>query len=134
MSINYIEQDKLQISFSCLIIKISSITKIVGDFNSFTEQNKLWGKANKKLYILSEMNEPAWGLSKLLDNLFLPLGLIEERDYVITFEQLIRGAGNSITPLIHQGLPGCKDILWLGSIIDYDGNWVWLKDEKITSN
>jgi hypothetical protein len=42
------------------------------------------------------------GITEIIDTILIPKGFVFERDFVVAFEQLIHGAGNSITYLLNQ--------------------------------
>jgi hypothetical protein len=128
MGINFIDQDKICITFSNLIIKVSSINAAGLSVSNFSIENSLWGKTNGKLLVMTEMNEPVWELQKIIDSILIPKGFVFERDFVVVYEQLIHGAGNSITPLLNQELPELIGIVWVDSVIKMDGNFIWLKN------
>lgn len=128
MSINFIDVDKIDVTLSNLIIKVSSINQAGLSVNDFCVENKLWGKTNGKILVMAEMNEPLWELQKIIDTILIPKGFVFERDFVVAYEQLIYGAGNFVTPLLNQELPELIGIEWVDSEIKIDGNFVWLKN------
>jgi hypothetical protein len=128
MSINFIDQDKINITFSNLIIKVSSINEAGISVNDFSLENNLRGKTNGKLVVMTEMNEPVWELQKIIDTILISKGFVFERDFVVVYELLIHGGGNSITPLLNQEFPELIGIEWVGSEIKMDGNFVWLNN------
>jgi hypothetical protein len=128
MAIHFIDSDKIDITFTNLIINVSSLNKYGLSVNDFSVVNNLWGKTNGKLLVMTEMNEPAWELQKIIDTILVPKGFVFERDFVVAFEQLIHGAGNSITCLINQELPELLEIDWISSEIKMNGNFIWLKN------
>lgn len=128
MSIKFINQDKISITFSNLISKVSSINADGLSGNDFSLANKLWGKTNGEVLVMTEMNEPVWELQKIIDTILIPKRFVFERDFVVADEQLIHGAGNNITPLLNQELPELFGIDWVDSEIKMDGNFIWLKN------
>ena len=128
MSINFIDVDKIGITFSNLIIKVSSINQAGLSVNDFSVENNLWGKTNGKLLVMAEMNEPLWELQNIIDKILIPRGFVFERDFVVAYEQLIYGAGNFVTPLLNQELPELIGVEWVDSEIKMDGNYIWLNN------
>jgi hypothetical protein len=128
--INFIDNDKLTISFSALIFNVESINAKFGDLSTFVEKFDLYGKTNGKLYILIEMNEPPYHLYELIDVKLASFNFKEKVDYIIASEQLVYGVRNTITPLINKPIPECEDVQWLGSKICFDGNFVWFESNN----
>lgn len=125
--IDYLDREKLKISFSTLIIKVSSINKYFGELSEFVQKADLYGVTNGKIHLMAEMMEPPYGLYKLTDNHLIPLGLEEKKDYVIVTEQLlIHGEKN---PLLNKPIPELRDVKWLDSVITSEGNYVWFRDK-----
>lgn len=127
MYIEYRDEDRINIVFSTLIINIESLNKKKILLENFGPNYNYNCVTNGKLLFFSEMNEPSIILHEIISDLLTPLDLKFGEDYVIGHEQLIYGAGNSVTPLINKGLPELQDINWLDSIITYTGNYVWKK-------
>lgn len=127
--IEYLDRDRLKISFSTLIIKVSSINKYFGQLSEFVSRADLYGVTNGKIHLMAEMMEPPYGLYKLADHHLIPLGMEEKKDYVIVSEQLlIEGSENS---LLNKPIPDLKDVNWLDSIVTTAGNYVWYKDQPL---
>lgn len=128
--IEYLDREKLKISFSTLIIKVSSINKYFGDLSEFVRRADLYGVTNGKIHLMAEMMDPPYGLYNLADHHLIPLGLEEKKDYVIVTEQLvIAGSDNS---LLNKPIPDLEDLDWLDSIVTTEGNYVWYKDKPLT--
>jgi hypothetical protein len=66
MAIHFIDSDKIDITFTNLIINVSSLNQYGLSVNDFFLENNLWGKTNGKLLVMTEMNEPAWELQRSL--------------------------------------------------------------------
>ncbi len=123
--LDYLDRERLKISFSTLIIRVSSINKYYGPLADFVKQAELFGVTNGKIYLMAEMMEPPYGLYNLVDHHFIPLGLEEGRDYVFVTEQLSMEVGGNINPLLNKPIPELEKINWLDSIITPEGNYVW---------
>ena len=80
----------VSVVFTTLVIRVDSIKKVYGDFEEFVDKNNLWGQTNNKLYVLAEMNYPAYHLNKIMENTLIPLGLKEGIDYCYLSEQMIQ--------------------------------------------
>ncbi len=80
MSIHFIDSDKINITFTNLIINVSSLNKYGLSVNDFSVENNPLGKTNGKLLVMTEMNEAAWELQKIIDTILslkdLSLGVI----------------------------------------------------------
>jgi hypothetical protein len=127
--LDYLDREKLKISFSTLIIRVSSINKYFGPLAEFVKQADLYGVTNGKLYLMAEMMEPPYGLYNLVDNHFIPLGLEEGRDYVFVTEQLPLVVGGTENPLLNKPIPELEKVNWLNSIITREGNYVWYRED-----
>lgn len=128
--LDYLDREKLKISFSTVVIRVSSINKHFGPLADFVKQADLYGVTNGKIYLMAEMMEPPYGLYNLVDNHFIPLGLEEGRDYVFVTEQLSMEVGGNVNPLLNKPIPELEKINWLDSIITLEGNYVWYNDKK----
>ena len=104
MSINLIDQNKIDITLSNLIIKVFIINESGLTINDFSLENNLWGKANIKLLIMTEMNEPVWDLQNIIDTIIIPKRFVFQRDYIVAHEQLIHGAGIRIAPYLIKSI------------------------------
>lgn len=131
--LDYLDREKLKISFSTLIIRVSSINKYFGPLAKFVQQAGLYGVTNGKIYLMTEMMEPPYALYNLVDNHFIPLGLEEGRDYVFVTEQLPFGVDGSENPLLNHPIPELRKVSWLDSIITPEGNFIWYMEEDAAS-
>lgn len=127
MYLEYRDEDQINIVFSTLIINVESLNKKKILLENFGSNHNYNCVTNGKLLFFSEMNQPSMMLNEIVSDLLTPLNLILNEDYAIGYEQLIYGAGNRITPLLNKALPELEDVKWLGSIITYEGNFVWKK-------
>ena len=131
--LEYLDREKLKISFSTLIIRVSSINRYFGQLSEFVKQADLYGVTNGKIYLMAEMMEPPYGLYNLADNHLIPLGLEEGRDYLFVTEQLVMGLDGNESPLLNKPIPELRKIPWLDSCITTEGNYVWYKDTPVES-
>ena len=127
MYLEYRDEDQINIVFSTLIINVESLNKKKILLENFDSNHNYNCVTNGKLLFFSEMNQQSMMLNEIVSDLLTPLNLILNEDYAIGYEQLIYGAGNRITPLLNKALPELEDVKWLGSIITYEGNFVWKK-------
>lgn len=125
--IEYLDRERLKISFSTLIIKVSSINKYFGQLSEFVSEANLYGVTNGKIHLMAEMMEPPYGLYKLTDHHLIPLGLEERKDYIIVTEHPLPGELEH--PLLNQPIPELENIDWLDSIITREGYYVWYKEK-----
>ncbi|PWK19095.1 hypothetical protein [Xanthomarina spongicola] len=128
MYIHYSDKEILNVEFSYLIFNVDSINKKFGDLADFVAKYNLWGKTNGKLYILNEMVQPHDRLHHLIYTTLKPLGFKQYDDFVLGYEQLIKGANGYVSPLLDKDIPGMEDVEWLGSIITREGNFVWYRE------
>ena len=73
--IDYLDRDRLKISFTTMIIRVSSINKYYGQLSAFVQEADLYGVTNGKIHLMAEMMDPPYGLYNLADNHLIPLGL-----------------------------------------------------------
>lgn len=123
--LEYLDRECLKISFSTLVIRVSSINRYYGQLSDFVKEADLYGVTNGKIYLLAEMMEPPYGLYNLADNHLIPLGMEEGRDYVFVTEQLVLALDGTKSPLLNRSIPELARISWLDSIITEEGNYVW---------
>lgn len=127
--IEYLDRERLKISFSTLIIQVSSINKYFGQLSDFVNQADLYGVTNGKIHLMAEMMEPPYRLYNLADKHLIPLGLEEKKDYVIVSEK--RGSRERKNLLLNKPIPELEDVPWLDSIITKEGTYVWYKDQYL---
>lgn len=125
----FLDNDQMPIVFSSLIINVASVNKKFGTLKDFITKFDLNGQTNGKLLVVAEMVSPPYNLIQIVENRLCPLGFVNKRDYVFADEELIHGAGDTNSPYLNQPHPTCKNIPWLGSLINADGNFVWYKDK-----
>lgn len=125
--LEYLDREKLKISFSTLIIRVSSINKHYGALSGFVKEANLYGVTNGKIHLMAEMMEPPYGLYNLADTHLIPLGLEEGKDYVFVTEQLALGMTKDEKSLLDKPIPELEKISWLDSLITAEGNYVWHK-------
>lgn len=127
--LEYLDRERLKISFSTLVIRVSSINERYGRLSDFVRKADLYGVTNGKIYLMAEMMEPPYGLYNLADSHLIPLGLEEGRDYVFVTEQLALGPDKNSGSLLDKPVPDLKNISWLDSLITTEGNYIWYKEE-----
>lgn len=134
----YVDDTRIRVNFSTLIIKADSIIRKFGTVENFIVPNGISGVTNGKLVAIYEMNEPPPYLYYLEEEFLQPAGLELYNDYVFAYEQPLmiedtspyhtkipRGPSNLNTPI-----PLCDKAPWLDSIISDIGNFVWDKTEN----
>lgn len=126
---DFYDEERMYIVFSALIINVTSINKIYGTLKDFMVEFDFGGYTNGKLLIISQMVSPPFELMEFVDAHLELLGFAHRKDYIFAEEQLIHGAGGSITPYLNQPHPDCDGISWLGSKISRERNYVWFKSE-----
>ena len=130
-NLSYEDQERLKVVFSFLIINVESINSKFGLLKEFALANNLYGVTNGKLYGLAEMMDPPPRLYQMIDEILIPLGLEEKKDYVLTYERLLRGVDgheDNCPSMIGEEIPECSDVTWLGSIITEKGQFVWYNE------
>jgi len=128
--IDYLDRDRLKISFTTMIIRVSSINKYYGQLSAFVQEADLYGVTNGKIHLMAEMMDPPYGLYNLADNHLIPLGLEENKDYVIVTEHLVIDPTGLEAHLLNKPIPALKNIPWLDSLITPEGNYVWYKESE----
>lgn len=132
--LSYEDTDSLRVEFSCLVINVKSINEKFGTLDEFVNAfNLSFGATNGHLYLLSEMMEPPGQLLEIIDNILEPIGMKEEKDFVLVYERLTRGVVGRPTP-IEKFIPECKGLNWLGSRVSNKGNFVWFRKTKLKKN
>lgn len=118
--IEYVDEEKMQISFSSFVFNVKNINEKFGYLTSFAEKFDLYGETNGKLFYLSEMAEPSQVLYRRMKKYFRSLDFTKGEDYFYIIKH----------PLSEINLehPSCVDIPWLGSEITSEGNFLWFKD------
>lgn len=125
----FLDNDQMPIVFSSLIINVASVNKKFGTLKDFITKFDLNGQTNGRLLVVAEMVSPPYNLIQIVENRLRPLGFVNKRDYVFADEELVHGAGDTYSPYLNQPHPTCKNIPWLGSLINADGNFVWYKEK-----
>jgi len=118
--IKYVDEEKMQISFSSFVFNVKSINEKFGYLTSFADKFDLYGETNGKLFYLSEMAAPSHVLNLRMKKPFQSLGFNKGEDYFYIIKY----------PLSEINLehPSCVDIPWLGSEITMEGNFLWFRD------
>ena len=125
--LEYLDRERLKISFTTLILRVSSINKYYGQLSKFVKEADLYGVTNGKIHLMAEMMEPPYGLYNIIDKHLIPLGLEEGRDYIFVTEKLVVGLNGKKNILLNKPLPELEKISWLDSLITSSGNYVWFK-------
>jgi hypothetical protein len=122
--LEYEDKEVLKISFSTLIIRVESLNQKYGSLARFAEASNLWGVTNGKIYILSEMMMPPPSIDKIIEELLHPMGMVHEEDFAFTYEYLL-GKCEISRQRVNKPIPAIENISWLGSKVNYDGNFIW---------
>lgn len=130
--LNYEDKEILKISFATLIIRVESLNEKYGSLSRFADACKLWGVTNGKIYILSEMMMPPPDIDRIIDEILLPLDMQHEKDFAFAFEYML-GDCEISRQMVNKPIPGIEKISWLGSKVNYSGNFVWYKNDSFTS-
>lgn len=126
--VRYIDSNHLRVCFSYLIIRVESINENFGALKDFAHKYDLYGYTNGQLYCFEEMVEPHNALIDLVHTILEPLGLIQNRDFVLGYEKLSRGAKDEVSKSLDKDLPDLENCEWLGSVLQYEGNFVWSRE------
>ncbi len=129
-NITYIDSEFLTVTFSYIIINVSSINEKIGTITEFSEKYNISGKTNGKLLVFAEMVQPHTSIIKFIDDVLTPNGFENNKDFVLGYEQLTAGPyGNSNVFIpIDEDLDGLLHIDWLGSNLQKKGNYIWHRD------
>jgi len=125
--ITFVDDSRMQLAFSCLIFRTSSLRRCGWTPESFAAHIGWGGETNGHLLLLKEMNLPGhrlWDLAEVLSN---TIPLREWDDFVYVEEQLVRGVGDRLHPDLGLPLAQLTPCTWLGSILAEEGNFVWLR-------
>lgn len=133
-SSEYFDKEQMPIVSSSLIVNVASVNNKFGPLKDFMSKFDLIGQTNGKLLIVAEMVSPPYNLINIVEAKLHPLGFMDKIDYVIVEERLIRGGGNTYASYSNRSNPECKNIIWLGSVIQADGNFVWYKKTSEKEN
>lgn len=125
--LSFEDKEVLKISFATLIIRVQSLNEKYGSLSRFADACKLWGVTNGKIYCLSEMMMPAPAIDRIINDILHPMGMVHKLDFAFTYEYLLGDCEISRQQL-GQPVPGIKDITWLGSKVNYKGNFIWYKE------
>ena len=117
--IKYLDEEKMEISFSSFVFNVRSINKKFGSLAAFVEEYELWGVTNGRLFCLSGKLKPTLDLYEKFQRDFLPLNLQKGEDFIYVFKHPL---SDVILPHPASGI-----IPWLGSEINEEGNFVWFR-------
>jgi hypothetical protein len=127
--IKYLDTPRLQIVFTCLVFKVSSLHRCGWTLKEFAEHIRWSGITNGRLLIVHEMNMPGNRLLGLADALGTSTKLQEWEDFVYVEEQLVRGVGDRLHPGLGLPLDKLAPCTWLDSMLTEEGNFIWLRTE-----
>ncbi len=130
--ITYNDSDILNIIFSSLVIKVSSIVKEFESIENFAKKHDFHGTTNGVILVSTEMNSPPYRLEEFAEKVLIPNGFIDEQDFVIIEEMLTKGAGGLVSELINEPHPECNDVKWLESVIVTKGNYIWFSEPSMS--
>ena len=123
---------QLAITFFSLVINVDSIERIGHSADEFCDEHNLWGITNGKLWVMSSMTIPSEELENVIENILIPKGLEEIKDYVVLTEQLtesVKSSNHKDTHGIGKQIPGSEQVQWLSTEIKSNGNWIWKKEQ-----
>ncbi|MDA0195591.1 MAG: hypothetical protein O2887_08065 [Bacteroidetes bacterium] len=119
------DEERLRVMHSSLVISVKSINQYFGTLEDFFEKHGKHWITNGVLLYTNEMSDPPPGLFQIIDDILLPNGLCENKDFVLLYEQLIYGIDGNVSPLLNGPIPEAEGIAWLGSVISKDGHFIW---------
>jgi len=125
MAIEYRRSKRLRVIFYSLIINASKIKEVFGSMRAFGKRYDLTGVTNGEILIMYFMSYPD---DDLIADILESNGFEYKRDFVLAEEELTSGVRNIPSPGLNHPLSCLKDIIWLGSILKKDGNWIWKKN------
>ncbi len=132
--IEFVDNEVVRIAFTTLLIRVKSVNERYGSLKKFVANFDCWGATNGKFLYASEMMEPATDLENYITQVLKPLGMRRNRDYVVTFEQMLWGVerhqdGPSV--YLNRPIPELSGVNWLDSLITEEGHYVWYVEEQL---
>ncbi|APG61008.1 hypothetical protein [Christiangramia salexigens] len=124
--LHYEDKEILKVSFSTLIIRVESLNEKYSSLARFAEASKLWGVTNGKIYCMSEMMMPPPDIERIIEEILHPIDMIHKEDFAFVYEYLL-GDCEISQKMLDKPIPGIEDISWLGSKVNYLGNYIWYK-------
>lgn len=113
----YVDEEKMQITFSSIVFNLKSINEKFGNLAIFAERFDLCGETNGRLFYLSGKAESPHLLYEKMRKCFQPLGLTKAEDYFCIIKHPVSD--------IRVEHPSCVNIAWLGSEITPEGSFLW---------
>lgn len=131
-TITYLDNPRLDIVFSTLIVDVEKINEKFGSLKEFDQDYQPGGVTNGRIYCIAEMMQPAPQLEKLAFLVLKKKGLVFQRDFVITHER--RGSMGRITdelcdPYLFRELPQCEDTPFLRTLVTTNRCYAWHESE-----
>ena len=124
-------EDKiLRVTMSTLIINVDSILSKCESVELFGLLHDLWGHSNGELYVLTEKQDPPWGLHEKVEKVLNPLGFEEYDDYVFVFERNMTIFRGVVPDGLNDPIPSCKKTNWITSIMASSGHYVCHKKSE----
>jgi hypothetical protein len=130
--IYYKDSDILNIVFSSLVIKASSIVEKFGSIVEFSIKYNFSGVTNGTLLMTAEMSFPTFGLEDFTQKALIANGLKAHEDFIFIEEMLTHGVKWEVSELINEPHPECKEVKWLESVIVPDGNYIWFSEPSLS--
>jgi hypothetical protein len=130
--LKFLNQERLKIVHTCLIIRVQSINEIFGiSVRDFVEKFNLWGVSNGKILLMADMMYPSEELGRVVSDILDVNGFIREIDWAVSYERNCYYEPYESGYLFKE-IPELEEITWLESIMLEDGNWIWYKEENQT--
>jgi len=130
MAIEHRRSKRLRVIFYSLIIRVSKINEVFGSVDDFGEKHNITGVTNGELLVIYSMSYPGELLDYLVDNVFIPNGFSEGKDYDLVEEELAIGVRGKPSRGLNRPLSRLSGSSWLGSVAGKKGNLVWCKSRK----
>ena len=128
-------EDKiLRVTMSTLIINVNSILSKYESVELFGLLHDLWGHSNGELYVLTEMQDPPWGLHEKVEKVLHPLGFEEYDDYVFVMEKNMSPWNEKEAVGLNGPIPSCEKTDWISSIMAKNGHFICHKKSELAFN
>jgi hypothetical protein len=130
-SITWCAPERIPVRFCMLVIRLDRVVDVAGSLSSLGIGLRLPGASNGRLWWIVDMMIPSDYLEGYVDEVLIPLGMQEGRDFVFLIEKYFRHLDNALAHLAGHPLPALADVDWLDSIIEADGQqYIWWKTPK----
>ncbi len=127
-NIIYREEKRVSVSFTTLVIRVNRLEEVFGSIEEFHELLDITMICNGELLWVKEMQSPASYLEQMVVEKLVPKGFQVNVDLAFVSEYMLdyMKMENNLE-LLGKPHPSLKEINWLKSVIEWEGQYVWLK-------